>query len=179
MFGSIATQEVVVPPLDTVVKPRLKSISLREPVAADGPAMYELARTVGLDENSPYAYVMWAEFFSRTSVVATDGDDDVVGFITGFAVDGQPATVFVWQIGVASEAHGRGIAGSMLDELVERTGAQYVEATVTPSNVASSTLFTRFGERHGAPVDEQSLFAAELLGADHEAENRFRIGPLG
>jgi L-2,4-diaminobutyric acid acetyltransferase len=49
---------------------------------------------------------------------------------------------------------------------------------VTPSNVASETLFRRFGARHGAPVATDELFAEELFPPGHEAEVRFRIGPL-
>ena len=51
-----------------------------------------------------------------------------------------------------------------------------MEATVTPSNSASETLFRRFGERHGLPVSVEPLFGEELFPAGHEAERRFRIG---
>ena len=71
----------------------------------------------------------------------------------------------------------RGIAGRLLDELFERTGATAVEATVTPSNSASETLFRRFGDRHGLAVSVEPLFGEELFPAGHEAEHRFRIAP--
>lgn len=153
---------------------------------ADGPALWALAKANGLDENSPYAYVLWAEYFGDTTVVATDptsgptgdGDDTPVGFVTAFRRPDEPGTVFVWQIGVDGSHRRRGIAGSLLDELVERCGADHLEATVTPSNTASETLFTRFGARHGAPVATEELFGAELFPPGHEAEVRFRIGPL-
>lgn len=133
----------------------------------------------GLDENSPYAYLLWSEYFGDTTVVATDDDDTPVGFVTAFARPDQPGTVFVWQIGVDGSHRRRGIAGSLLDELVERCSATQLEATVTPSNTASETLFGRFGARHGAPVTTDELFGTDLFPPGHEAETRFRIGPLG
>lgn len=147
---------------------------------ADGSTLWALARANGLDENSPYAYLLWTEYFGDTTVVAATVDDDTpVGFVTAFRPPDDPDTVFVWQIGVDASHRRRGIAGSLLDELAERSGASHVEATVTPSNTASETLFRRFGDRHGAPVATEELFPAELFPPGHEAEVRFRIGPLG
>ena len=155
-----------------------RSVAFRPSRTADGPILWNLARENGLDENSPYAYLLWSEYFRDTTVVATDGDDVPVGFVTAFRRPDEHTTVFVWQIGVAADHRRRGIAGSLLDELVERCGAEYLEATVTPSNGASDTLFRRFGDRHGAPVTTEELFAEELFPAGHEAEHRFRIGPF-
>ncbi len=146
---------------------------------ADGPTLWALARSNGLDENSPYAYLLWSEYFRDTTIVATTVDDDVpVGFVTGFRPPAEDDTVFVWQVGVAATHRRRGIAGRLLDELVGRCGATHLEATVTPSNTASETLFRRFGARHGAPVTTDELFGAELFPPGHEAEVRFRIGPV-
>lgn len=147
---------------------------------ADGSALWALARSNGLDENSPYAYLLWAEYFADTMVVATteDDDDTPVGFVTAFARPDEPDTVFVWQIGVDDGHRRRGIAGSLLDHLAEWTGLRTLEATVTPTNVASETLFRRFGERHGATVTTEDLFPEDAFPPGHEAEVRFRIGPV-
>mgnify|MGYP003643211368 CR=1 FL=1 len=113
-------------------------------------------------------------------MVATEADDDApVAFVTAFRRPDDPSTVFVWQIGVDAAHRRQGIAGALLDQLVERTGATHLEATVTPSNVASETLFRRFGARNGAPVATDELFAEELFPPGHEAEHLFRIGPIG
>ena len=147
--------------------------------ADDGPILWALARANGLDENSPYAYLLWTEYFGDTTVVATTVDDDTpIGFVTAFRPPDDDHTVFVWQIGVDDAHRRRGIAGHLLDELVERCGATHLEATVTPSNTASETLFRRFGARHGAPVTTDELFGIDLFPPGHEAEIRFRIGPL-
>lgn len=156
------------------------ALRYRAPRPADGSALWALARANGLDENSPYAYLLWAEYFAATTVVAAlEADDAPVGFVTAFARPDQPRTVFVWQIGVDESQRRRGIAGTLLDHLVERAGADHLEATVTPTNTASETLFRRFGDRHGAPVATDELFPAELFPPGHEAEVRFRIGPFG
>lgn len=145
----------------------------------DGPALWSLAKANGLDENSPYAYLLWTEYFRDTTVVAADDDDRPVGFVTAFCRPDEPTTVFVWQIGVDASHRRRGIAGRLLDELFERAQATALEATVTPSNSASETLFRRFGDRHGLPVTVEPLFGEELFPPGHEAELRFRIGPAG
>jgi L-2,4-diaminobutyric acid acetyltransferase len=155
------------------------ALRFRSPRTADGPTLWALARANGLDENSPYAYLLWTEYFGDTTVVATTEDDDTpVGFVTAFRRPDEPSTVFVWQIGVDEDHRRRGIAGSLLDELVERCGAHDLEATVTPSNTASETLFRRFAARRDAAVTTEELFGEQLLPPGHEAEIRFRIGRL-
>lgn len=151
---------------------------MRAPLPSDGEAMWELARASGLDENSPYAYVMWGEYHAEASVVAVDDDGELVGFVVGFIVPAAPETVFVWQIATSAAHRGAGIGARMLDALVARTGAETVEATVTPGNDASAALFRGLGSRHGRRVEETPLFAEDLFPGDHEAEVRFRI-PVG
>ncbi|HEY1116409.1 MAG TPA: GNAT family N-acetyltransferase, partial [Acidimicrobiales bacterium] len=100
----------------------------------DGPALWALAKANGLDENSPYAYLLWTEYFRGTTVVATDDGDAPIGFVMAFLRPDDASTVFVWQVGVDDAHRRRGIAGRLLDELFERVGACALEATVTPSN---------------------------------------------
>jgi L-2,4-diaminobutyric acid acetyltransferase len=159
------------------VAPEL-GLRLRTPSPDDGEPLWRLAGEVGLDLNSPYAYVMWGEYFAGTSVVA-ELDGSLAGFVIGFLVPEDPRTCFVWQVGVAARARRTGLGAAMVDHLLERTGAEFLEATVTPDNHASAALFRAVGTRHGAPVDVGPAFPAELFPDGHEAELRFRIGPLG
>lgn len=140
--------------------------------------MWHLARSVGLDLNSPYAYVLWADHFAASSVVAVAETDEIVGFVTGFRLPLDPSTLFVWQVGVVREARERGVGGCMLDELLRRSDARWLEATVTPSNASSAALFRGTAARHGAGVEETLVYPGELFAGDHEPEFRFRIGPL-
>lgn len=153
--------------------------AMRAPVPGDGSALWRIARDSTLDLNSPYAYVMWCDYFADSSVVA-DLDGEVVGFAMGFRPSDQPATVFVWQVAVDADRKQTGLASRMLDHLVERLPTvRFLEATVTPSNVASAQLFRSLAKRHGASVREDDAFGVELFpdGA-HEPEIRFRIGPF-
>lgn len=148
---------------------------LRPPEPADGQEIWALAKLVGLDLNSPYAYVMWADHHAATSVVAVDDDGRLIGFTIGFRLPAEPDTLFIWQIGVHDRGRGQGLAGRMLDELVRRTGVTMVEATVTTSNAASAALFRGLGTRHGTTVEESLAYGEDLFPAGHEAEVRFRI----
>lgn len=152
-------------------------LRLKRPDAGDGTALWQLAADVGLDLNSPYAYVLWGEYFAQTSVVATRGDE-YVGFVIGFRPPDSGDSLFVWQIGVADSARRTGLGASMLDHLLDRTRVEYVEATVTPENDASAALFRSLGKRHGATVDEADFFAADLFPRGHQPERLFRIGPI-
>lgn len=140
----------------------------------DGARLWALARDTGLDLNSPYAYVLWADRHRTTTLVAEDGDG-LAGFVLAFRVPDAPGTVFVWQIAVAPDRRGRGIGGRLLDELVARSGATAVEATVTPSNAASAAMFRGLAARHGTTPVEGGGYGEHLFPDGHEAEVLFRI----
>jgi L-2,4-diaminobutyric acid acetyltransferase len=152
---------------------------IRPPDPADGKAVWELARSSGLDENSPYAYLMWASYFSGTSLVAERGES-LVGFVNGFRVPDDASTLFVWQIAVRRGAEGTGTASALLDALVSRNpDVRWLEATVTTSNERSAALFRRFAAERSAALEEVLAFGEDLFPAGgHEAEIRFRIGPF-
>lgn len=160
---------------------------LRPPTLADGAAVWELAHAAGgLDANTSYAYLLWCRDFADTSVVALDASDALVGFVTGYRRPTDPEALFVWQVATDPSARGSGLAGRMLEHLLDRlvpVGVRYLEATVTPSNEASARLFARVARRRGAPLVHPP---AEDIGAEwfpvggeaHEAERALRIGPV-
>jgi L-2,4-diaminobutyric acid acetyltransferase len=154
-------------------------LAIGHPSLSDGVACWRLAAASGvLDVNSRYAYLLWCRDFAATSAVARRGED-VLGFVTGFRRPEELSTLVVWQVAVADEARGRGVAGAMLDAVFDGApDVDHLEATITPDNQGSIALFTRFAERRGAPVQRRELFGADLLGADHEPELLFRIGPV-
>lgn len=144
--------------------------------------MWALARDSGaLDLNTPYFYLTIADRFADTSVIARSGDR-IVGFIAGLRPPKAHDTVFVWQITVAGEVRGRGIAHEMLRTLLERLapqGVRYLDASVTPSNEASQQMFRRFAERLAAPCEESILYPAGLFpDGGHEPEHLLHIGPF-
>jgi L-2,4-diaminobutyric acid acetyltransferase len=157
-------------------------VTLRPPRAADGAAMWRLARGTGvLDLNSPYAYLMACRWFPSSCVVA-ELAGEIVGFITGFRPQGRPEVLFIWQVGVDASARGRGIAGRMLDHLARAAAeppVRHLETTITPSNQASDALFRSFARRHRATVEKSPCFAgSDFPTGDHEPELLYRIGPL-
>jgi L-2,4-diaminobutyric acid acetyltransferase len=141
--------------------------------------MWRLAKgSRTLDVNSPYAYLLACRHFRDTTVVAAEGNE-VVGFVVAYRPPTSPEAVFVWQIAVGGDQQGNGLGGRLLDELIARQACRdvtFLEATVTPSNVASKRLFYGFARRHGAEVVETRCFPAEAFPAAHEEEILLRIG---
>ena len=145
---------------------------------SDGAAMWELADQSTLDSNSPYAYILWGDNFGGTSRVAYD-EFGLIGFVMGFRPPEKPDTLFVWQVGVSPRARKTGLASRLIEEIWSANEAfLYLEATVTPNNVASERLFRSFAQRHRAGVETTVHYGEELFPVgDHEPEIRFRIGP--
>ncbi len=105
----------------------------------------------------------------------------VAGFVSGYLRPQAPGTLFVWQVAVHPRYRGRHVALSMLRSLWLRhapAGLEFVEATVTGSNVASDRLFTAFAGSVGTSLARSAMFDAALFPVDHEGELLYRIGPL-
>ena len=162
--------------------PQGDSVTLRRPLAADGREIWQLVSDSGvLDLNSSYCYLMMCEFFPATCVVAEE-DGRCVGFATCFIDPKREDRLFVWQVGVAAEQRGKGLASRMLLEVLRRPEnrqARFVEATIGPSNKASLALFTGLARRYGTEIRQQGGFTPEMFpGAGHEAEDLYIIGPF-
>lgn len=160
-----------------------EGLKLDTPRLDDGAEIWRIARdSRTLDLNSSYSYLLWCRDFAATSVVARGADGRPVGFITGYIRPERPRTLLVWQVAVDESARGRGLAATMLDGLAARVGREFgvdgLETTVTPDNAPSNRLFTSFAARHGAPVEQETLFAADAFPeTGHLPEVLYRIGP--
>ncbi|MBD5785925.1 diaminobutyrate acetyltransferase [Cellulosimicrobium terreum] len=154
-------------------------LTVRRPSASDGAAMWRVARDSGeLDLNSSYAYLLLAQHFADTCRVALDGDL-VVGFVSGYRLPEDAAHLFVWQVAVDESARGLGIAGRMLDDLVDETsGVTTLETTVAEDNVASRRLFARWAARRGAAITSRPLFTASQFPDSHVDEPLLVIAGL-
>ena len=159
-------------------------IQIRTPSVDDGAAIWELVRGAGsLEPNSPYAYLLFSEYFADSCAVACDGDA-VAGAIIGFRAPQRPDALFVWQIGVSPEYRGQSLGRRMLAWLMDQNapgGVRFLEATVTPDNEPSQRMFRGFARATGSACDESPLFPAHLFphtGGPHEDERLFRIGPV-
>lgn len=154
-------------------------IELSIPDATDGAALHALiANSPPLDPNSLYCNLLHCSHFANTSVRARM-DGELVGFISGYMIPERPDTLFVWQVVVSGKARGQGLGRRMLEALVDRTGARYMETTITADNEASWALFKSLA-RHRQTAGETSVMFdrdAHFKG-QHDSEHLFRIGPF-
>jgi len=105
----------------------------------------------------------------------------MAGFVLAYVPPRQPDTVFVWQIGVARDVRGRGVGLHLLRHLLALDGCrnvQYIEASITPSNTASQSLFRAFARKWGVSCRKLPFFPSEFFPEAHEPEYLYRVGPL-
>lgn len=157
-------------------------ITLREPTAADGAAVYELvAQCPPLDTNSMYCNLLQCSHFSATSVAA-EYNGEIVGFISGYIQQERPDTLFIWQVAVSEKARGQGLASRMLQNILARQeegNIHFIETTITPDNRASWALFKRLANTLGAELNQSVMFERQQhFAGKHDTEMLVRIGPI-
>ena len=160
-------------------KPRLE---IRAPATNDASRIWQLVCESGvLDRNSAYLYLLLCRDFRDTCLVACRGED-VVGFVAGYRLPRDSSVLFIWQIGITSDEKRQGTASRLLNELIEGCGLSTlsaIEATVSPSNVASRRLFESLARRLNttlADQPDQGFAVSDFPPGDHEAEPRIHIG---
>ncbi len=157
------------------------SVVYRTPNQEDGPRIWEIVRDSRiLDLNSSYFYLTMSRWFSGSCRVAVNPENgELIGFVIGFREPEHPDTLFVWQIAVDDRYRGKGIARNLLDHAAGHPDIRFVEATISPSNIASRALFISWAQSRGSSVTLRSCFEKECFpGNEHEREDLFRIGPL-
>tara|TARA_B100000029_G_scaffold505053_1_gene585052 strand:+ start:2316 stop:2882 length:567 start_codon:yes stop_codon:yes gene_type:complete len=159
-------------------------LEIRSPTTKDGAQIWQLVRETGvLDLNSAYLYLLLCRDFCDTCLVAVQ-EGRAVGFVSSYRLPCDPSVLFVWQVGVASNAKRQGVGLRLLRELIERNARSLtaIEATVSPSNVASRRLFESLARVLGVSVVDVpngGFNADDFPPGDHETEPRIRISPLG
>lgn len=104
-----------------------------------------------------------------------------MGFISGYFLPDQPDTLFVWQVAVAPEARGTGLASRMLTSLIERhqDNVRFLHTSITENNAASWNTFRRVAQHYGVPLNSDVLFERDQhLDGQHDTEFLVRIGPF-
>lgn len=124
---------------------------------------------------------MWCTYFSKTSVVVAK-QGRIVGFISAFIKPETPNTLFVWQVAVDATERGKGLATEMLQYLLEAassTNINYLEATISPSNIPSQKLFLGIANKLDTVVNISPCFTAtDFPEAGHEDEQVHLVGPF-
>lgn len=165
----------------SAVPQKQSALRFRAARRGDGAALWLLVKDAGtLELNSAYFYLLFAEHFGATCLVA-EQDDNVVGGVIAYRPPTDPDAVFVWQIGVAPAVRGQGLGKRLLHELLQLpgcTGVRWLTATVAEDNLASARLFRGFARDRGVACETQAFFTADLFPEPHTAEPLFRIGPL-
>jgi len=125
---------------------------------------------------------MWSKYFNKTSIIAENENDEVIGFVSGFLQPESPDTLFVWQVAVDPNYRGNGLATTLIEQLLNKLqseGVCYLEATVTPSNIPSSNLFKGIANKFDTNCTIFECFSKEQFpDQSHEPEMTYRIGPL-
>jgi len=157
-------------------------VRLGSPSVRQGAAIHRLVEACPpLDLNSCYAYLLLCEHFAETCVRA-ERDGHTVGFVSAYRPPQRADVIFVWQVAVAEEMRGQGLARAMLQDLLARPAlhdCRYLETTVSPSNEPSRRVFLGLARECGAAVTERVLFAEPDFGGEpHESEVLIRIGPF-
>lgn len=163
------------------VAPASSTFTFREPGVSDGSATHRLVGLCPpLDLNSCYAYLLICAHHAQSCVIAEHGPS-MVGYVSAYRLPERPGVIFVWQVAVASHVRGQGLALQMLKHLLARpglTGWNWVETTITPSNLASRRVFESLAAYLGAGCDERKFFSEEdFQDQHHEPEVLIRIGP--
>lgn len=157
-------------------------IQFRKPRKEDGANIWKLIKDTGnLDLNSAYCYLMLCELFPNTCVVA-EQDRKIVGFLSAFQQPDAMDVIFVWQVAVDQSQRGKGLGTALIKELLQRkacVGIRYVEATVSPSNGASQSLFKRLARSLETECQVTECFSSvHFPVTGHEDELTYRIGPF-
>jgi diaminobutyrate acetyltransferase len=153
-------------------------LEIDSPAIDDAAAMYRVTRDSGsLDLNSSYVYLLWCRDFARTSAVARAGGA-VVGFVSGYLRPDAPDVLVVWQVAVDASQRGGGVAGKLLNHLVDRVRPRHLETTITADNTASIKLFLALARDRSTEIVRSELFTPDLFPGEHDAEELYRIGPF-
>lgn len=157
-------------------------LALRAPKSEDGMSVFRLiAKCPPLDQNSVYCNLLQCSHFADTSVVA-EYQSEFVGFISGYIIPERNDTLFIWQVAVAGDKRGMGIANKMLQHILNRpscAGVSNLETTITESNQASRKLFRHMANNLGTGIQESIMFDHEAhFNGSHDSEFLMKIGPF-
>lgn len=152
----------------------------RPPSIKDAKKIWELiGRFKPLDINSPYCYALIGRDFFDSSIVYEE-EGRIKGVVIGYLRPRAPERLFVWQVAIEAKSRGKGIAKRAIEAILknlERKGhcIQAIEATYTPSNLASKALFHALGREWKVVWIEENFLEGALLSAQEAHEEEWLI----
>lgn len=158
------------------------NLDFRRPTAEVGYQLHQLvAASPPLDPNSIYCNLLQCSHFADTAVAVFD-DEQLVGFVSGYILPNKPDTLFVWQVVIAKQARGKGLAKRMLRHLLDREACnevRYLETTITPDNEASWALFRSLARELDTELNSEVFFERDShFGGEHDDEHLLVLGPF-
>ncbi len=171
------------------------AVTLSPPAKGDGRALWRMARAEpALDTNSEYCYHLLQLHHADTCVIARDERGEPAGFIAGtrpqafhygdaVTVPAEAAghTLFIWQVATDPGQRGTGLAGRMLQHLLDRPGnadIRFVQGTVIPGNAPSENFFRSIARHFDCDLTHQCLISAAEQDQEDKPEYLFHIGPI-
>lgn len=132
-----------------------------------------------------YCNLLQCTHFANTSVAAVQANtsgEELIGFISGYLIPERPDTLFIWQVAVSEAARGMGLAGKMLQHILDRSQCdkvRYLETTITESNHASWALFESLSKKLHTSLERSIMFDRDAhLAGGHDSEILVRLGPF-
>lgn len=157
-------------------------LTFRAPVPTDGMAVHRLvAACAPLDTNSSYCNLLQCTHFAATCRGAWAGEQ-LQGFVSAYCRPDAPDTLFIWQVAIAAEARGQGLAARLLQALLAAPACRdirFLETSITPGNQASQRLFASLARTLQCPLNRSTLFSrAHHFDGQHDDELLYRLGPF-
>jgi len=102
--------------------------------------------------------------------------------VSGYLLPFDLTTIFIWQVAVAPECRGQGLAVAMLSNVLERDECRNVtslETSITRANHPSWHSFRALARSLGSGLStEPWLSRMTHFSSNHESEYLVRIGPI-
>ncbi|BBP43719.1 diaminobutyrate acetyltransferase [Thiosulfativibrio zosterae] len=131
-----------------------------------------------LDLNSSYLYFLQASHFADTCILAKQ-NNKIVGFISAYIRPDEANNLFIWQVAVAEEMRGQGLAKQLLNHLIMRphlANIDTITTTISPSNLSSQAVFRKMAQHFNCDITVTSFLDSSIFGQDtHEAEDLYTL----
>ncbi len=160
-----------------------ESVKILKPNEEDGKRIWQLVQRLSkLDANSCYAYLLWSSYFRNYTLVAKSSST-IIGFVTSFVAPEKKNTLFIWQVGVDPNYRGKGIAQQLIWKLLHKANKTQsisaLEASISPSNIASKKLFENIAGRLNTEFSYKAFFPEDYFpNNNHEKEELIHIAPI-